>query len=171
MPCIINASFSFSRETLYVCGVKPFAHLSSSRTLFQLFVAKRRSRSAFFRGSKFGSRKVPNRQCREDDREQFTPLLQPTPWSAKWCAVALSFRRKTRIIFLFGGALWIRWCYLFNLCTYRSDVTSCTSLQEPSRISTAVLSLVSLVAAVAGRPLRGLQPMARKYTQFHIKKI
>jgi len=131
--------------------------------------SKRRPWSAFFRGPKFGCRKVPNRQCREDVREQFTPLLQSPPLSAKRCAVALSCRRKTRIIFLFSGTLWIRWFYLFNLCTYRSELTSCTFLQEPYQISTSALSLVFLVAAVAGRLLRGLQTMARNSTQFHIE--
>lgn len=112
---------------------------------------------------------MPNRQCGKDEREQLAPRLQSPPLSAKWCAVALSCRKSTRIIFLFGGTLWIRWFYLFNLHPYRSELTICTSLQEASQIRTSDLSLVSLVDVVAVRQLRDLQPMARKSSQFHIE--
>jgi len=57
VSCIIKVYlffyFLFLRETLYVCGVKPYARCRSSRTLFHLFVVlKTASLKCILQGTK-----------------------------------------------------------------------------------------------------------------------
>jgi hypothetical protein len=62
---------------------------SSSRTLCfsSSSSAKRRPRMHPSGGQKDESRRVLSRDCREDEGEQSTPLLQLPPLCAGWCAV------------------------------------------------------------------------------------
>lgn len=54
------------------------------------------------RGQNDGSQTVLNQDCMEDEAEQSTALLQYLPLHRPVCSLALSGRRRTCFIFLFG---------------------------------------------------------------------
>jgi hypothetical protein len=88
---IINTLFPTSRETLYAGRLKPFAEASElfTHAVFQLIVFRKKAFPGVhpLGGQKDGNVRVLNRDCREDEWKQSTPLLQWPPLCADWCAV------------------------------------------------------------------------------------
>ena len=98
--------------------------------------AKRRRRGAAFRGPNNGSQWALNRRYRENEGEHFTQLLQLPPLCAKWCAVSLSLCLDASFSLAEPFKLFSEMRQLCGICL-------------------STLPLVSILAAMAGRPLRG----------------
>ena len=87
-------------------------------------------------GQKDGSPRVLNRDCRKDDGEQPTPLLQLPPLYADWCAVWRSHAAELH------SSTYLADFSFFNVCTYGSEFTVAPLSKIPS------LSKVALAMTV-----------------------
>ena len=120
---IINTLFQPILETLYAGHVKPSAE--ASRLYTHAVFQPRRPQNGFLGvhpsvGERGGGQRVLNRDCRENEGEESTPLLQ-CPVGRPVCGLALSCKR-TLPIFLFGRTLRICFSNFFNVCTNRSEL-------------------------------------------------
>ena len=113
-----NTLFPSFHKMLYATHIKFLAKVSEllMHTVFQLIViiCKVASSECILLGPKVGSWRVLNWDCREDDWEQSTQLLQLFSLSAHMCCLVLSWRRRTWV-FQFW---WTFWIHCFNFFSF-----------------------------------------------------
>jgi hypothetical protein len=124
----INTLFPSFHEMLYATHVKFLAKVSEllMNTVVQLIIiiCKVASSECILLGPKVGSWRALNWDCREDDREQSTQLLQLFSLSAHWCAV---------------------WC-----CREGGGLDSSSSFDEPSEFIVLTSLLLHVLLWVDG---------------------
>jgi len=82
---IINTIVSSLHVVLYAGGSKLFTGASELFVLQLVVFRKTSSECVLSGGQKHGSLLVLNQDCREDEGEQSTPLLQVPPLCTGWC--------------------------------------------------------------------------------------
>jgi hypothetical protein len=116
--------------------------------VFQLVVVRKSLERTLQRAQKYGSRRVLNRDCREDEGEQSTPLIQLPPLCADWCAVWRYPAGEDMIHFLLGRTILIRCFNFFSVCTYCPELIV-TPLSKNSTDSIPGLLAITLPAEVS----------------------